>query len=167
MKTYLPILFFILPVTLFGQTYPDPEKDIAVRGGFFKNTTTINGQTYQANWYSDTQNVMTKDANNLFSFQIFLPWSQDGSTAFIYYYTDVFKGQDTKGPRQEKSRKFTLAQDRMVNFYAKAWYNTTSSIYQTQMICDAQKVSFLFYPSGTMTSFTQELPLPVNGKSAV
>ncbi|MGB4414587.1 MAG: hypothetical protein WBI53_06845, partial [Paludibacter sp.] len=137
------------------------------RGGFFKNTTTINGQTYQANWYSDTQNVMTKDANNLFSFQIFLPWSQDESTAFTYKYTDVFKGQGTTGPRLTGDRKFTLTQDRMVNFYAKAWYNTTSSIYQTQMICDAQKVSFLFYPTGTMTSFTQELPLPVNGKSAV
>ena len=164
--TLLSMVMVQLAITvLFAQTYPDPGTDLAVRGAFFSTTKTINDQTYQANWYSDTQNIMTKDANNLFSFQIFLPWSQDGSTAFTYYYTDVFKGQGTTGPRQTGNRKFTLAQDRTVNFYAKAWYNTASAIYQTQMICDAQKVSFLFYGVTGFTAFTQELPLPTNGKS--
>ena len=165
--TLLLVILQSVIISSFAQTYPDPGTDLAVRGSFFSTTKTIDGQLYEANWYDDTKNVMTKDANNLYSFQMYLPWSQDGGTnTMTYYYTDVFKGQATTGPRNTTNRRFTLTQSRVVNFYAKAWYNTASSIYQTQMICDAQKVFYLFYPSGSMTSFTQELPLPVNGRSS-
>jgi len=160
-------MFWISITSLtFSQSFPDSNKDFVVRGAFFSTTKTINGQEFKQNWNSDSTNVMTKSIENLYSFQMFLPASQDGGkTPFVYYYTTVFKKENTNGPRLSGNRKFTLSQDRFVNFYAKAWYNTVTSTYQTQFLCDAQKVSYTFFGPTGFKSFTKELPLPTNGKS--
>ena len=167
MKKLSLVMFWISITSLtFSQSFPDSNKDFVVRGAFFSTTKTINGQEFKQNWNSDSTNVMTKSIENLYSFQMFLPASQDGGkTPFVYYYTTVFKKENTNGPRLSGNRKFTLSQDRFVNFYAKAWYNTVTSTYQTQFLCDAQKVSYTFFGPTGFKSFTKELPLPTNGKS--
>ncbi len=167
MKKFLLVMFWVFNTSLtFSQSFPDPNKDLVIRGTFFSTTKTINGLEFKQNWNSDSTNIMEKNIENLYSFQMFLPASQDGGiTPFTYYYTAVFKKENTNGPRLIGNRKFTLTQDRIVNFYAKAWYNTVASSYQTQFLCDAQKVSYTFFGPTGFTSFTKELPLPTNGKS--
>jgi len=168
MKKLLSLMLSIFIASLsFAQTFPDPGKDFVVRGAFFSTTKTINSQEYNQNWNSDSTNVMTKDTENLYSFQMFLPaFQDDGLTPFTYYYTTVFKKEGTVGPRNTGNRKFTLSRDAIVNFYAKAFYNSSTSSYQTQFLCDAQKVSFMFMSATGFTGFTKELPLPVNGKTS-
>ena len=165
-KLFTLMLLGSIASFLSAQTFPDPGKDLVVRGAFFSATKTINGQQYNLNWNSDSTNVMTKNTDNLYSFQLFLPASQDGTTTFTYYYTTVFKKEGTVGPRNTGNRKFTLSQDKLVTFYAKAFYNTSTQTYQTQFLCDAQKASFMFMPATGFAGFTKEMPLPVNGKTS-
>lgn len=162
-KTIMKKLFLLLCVvstSVFSsaQTFPDPGKSFNV--WLYEDPTGTN------TWTATTKNTMTKDANNLASFQMLLPaFKADGITKITYNYQTVFTAySDARDAKY--LRTFTLDQDKTVTFYSKAWLKTTPSTYNTQFLCDAQQVSidFIFWQYTPITSVT--LPLPINGKSS-
>src|ERR1035437_237795 len=157
MKKLLFSLCVVLFATTFSfaQTFPDTGNLFLVRGNW--------------NGYSRSMDVaMTKSVNNLYTYQQSLTvLNGNPVNPYQYEYTIPMDNPapEWSGRISILERKFTLAADKLVTFYAKAFTSDAGVHYWTKYICDAQNVIFRF-PALSSPNNVKILPLPVNGKSS-